>query len=169
MFELIRQFTEIAFFKAKPQDLPASNPTLPIAVVVALLTYIIASSSESDLFLSIKRAILDLLVTAVFLYGGLLLQKRPTRFYQSFSALAGAGAVINVMAIPFMFGVGSGEQVSALAGFILFLLFGWSLALSAHIFRHTFELSMPGSALAAIIYVMTAIQISQLFFQPAAA
>lgn len=164
----MKQFIEIAFFRSKPQDLPATANTLWSAVAVALFTYVIASLPDSGPGLSAQRAILDLVVTALFLYGCLVFLKRTERFQQAFSALAGSGAVINLVAAPLIYSAGGADTLPASAELILLLLFGWGVALSAYIFRDTFELSLASSTMIAFAYVMTAIQLSQMIFTPMA-
>ncbi len=166
MLALVRQFFEIAFFRAKPQDLPVGSTVLVVAITLAVMTYVLASVVESSYAVAMQRALLDLGITALFIYGGLLFQKATTRFQQAFSALAGSGAVINLVAVVLMLGHSPGEPASSLLTFMYLLLFGWSVALCAHIFKHTFDLERAGSTLVAIVYIIFAIQISQWVIPP---
>lgn len=160
---LVRQFIDIALFRAKPQDLPAQQSVFLLATILSFVTYVLGSWPESGGLLAIQRALLDLAVTALFIYGGLQFQGKTERFRQSFSALAGAGAVINVIAVPIILSLG-GEQLQGFGVIILLLLYGWTMAVCAHVFRYSFDLGPVGSAVSSVIYIITAIQISHLIF-----
>ena len=166
MLAVVKQFVDIALFRSKPQDLPAGNAVLVLAVTLALITYVFAGMAESGFSGALQRALLDLVITALFLYSGLTFVKKTPRFIQAFSALAGSGAVINAAAVILMIGRQPEQPVSTLLTIMFLLLFGWSVALCAHIFRHTFDLEQAGSTLVAIVYIVLAIQISQMVFPP---
>ncbi len=163
MLALLRQFIDIALFRAKPQDLPAGQSLLIVATAISFITYVLGSWPESGGIIAIQRALLDLAITALFIYGGLQFQRKTERFVQSFSALAGAGAVINVVAVPLILTLG-GDQLQTIGALILLMLYGWTMAVCAHVFRYTFELGPAGSAVVSIVYIITAIQISHLVF-----
>lgn len=163
MLALLRQFIDIALFRAKPQDLPAAPSVLLVATALSFVTYVLGSWPESGGLLAIERALLDLAVTALFIYGGLQFQRKTERFQQSFSALAGAGALINIVAVPLILGVG-GDQIQSTGALLLLLLYGWTMAVCAHVFRYTFDLGPVGSAMVSVVYIITAVQISHLIF-----
>jgi len=169
LLALARQFIDIALLRAKPQDLPADTGVLVLAVCLALFTFLVASLPEAEPGMALQRALLDLVVTGLFIYGGLLYQRRVSRFTQAFSALAGAGAVINLAAAVVTAGLRPGEQASTLVMVLSLLLLAWSLALCAHVFRHTFTVSAPAGALIALVYVIIALQISHLLYPSGAA
>lgn len=160
---LVRQFIDIALFKAKPQELPAEQSVLLFAMILSFVTYVLGSWPESGGLLAIQRALLDLSVTGLFIYGGLQFQGKTERFQQSFSALAGAGSVINVVAVPIILSLG-GDQLQGFGVIVLLVLYGWTMAVCAHVFRYTFELGPVGSAVSSVIYIVTAVQISHLIF-----
>jgi hypothetical protein len=159
---LIRQFIDIATFKAKPQDLAANSETLFISVALSLLTYVVASSADASLLNAMQRALLDLVIMALFLFVGLRLQGRRNRFNQAFSALAGAGAILNTIAIPLMYSFST--ATSNIAAFLLLLLLVWSVAIYAHVFKYTFTVQSLISKVLAVAYILAAISITELVF-----
>ncbi len=164
MLEVIKKFIAIALFKGKPQDLKEDTNTLVVAMVFALATYVMATISKTGFSQAVLQALLDLIISALFFYGALYYQKRLNRFNQAFSALIGSGSVINVIAIPVLMSLDSEQTLSSIASLFFIFLFGWSLALCAYIFRNTFELNQMKGILAAVIYVFTVINLSQLVF-----
>ncbi|MDO6461034.1 hypothetical protein Q4485_10030 [Granulosicoccaceae sp. 1_MG-2023] len=155
---LFQRFLQIALFRAGPQDLPAGNRPPVVAVLAALLAYMLSGLGVQAVGPALAQFGVDLLVTALFLYGGLQFQKRTARFAQAFAALMGSSAVINLAAVPVWLGMN--DQISAAGSLFLLLLLGWSMAVCAHVFRHTFELSAAAAAVVAVCYLVTSMAVS---------
>lgn len=162
---VVRQFIGIALLRDRPQDLPSTQLVLVTAMVLGFLTFTLASLFENNGTTAVLRALLDQVVAALFIAGGLQFQRRTERFVQAFSALVGAGAVLNVMAVPLLAAVGK-QPLDLVLSILMLILYAWNLALCAHVFRHTFSLQAIGSAVVAVCYVVTAVQISWLLLPP---
>ena len=158
MQSLFQRFIQIAFFRAGPQDLPWGNQAAMIASLAALVVYLLSGIGTQAVGPAMAQFGVDLIVTALFIFGGLMFQKRTARFAQSFAALMGASAVINLAAVPVWFST-SGSIGSAGSLFLLLIL-GWSMAVCAHVFRLTFELSGFSSSIVAVCYLVTSMAIS---------
>ena len=160
LFWIIRDFFNIALFRTAPEDLPANSQTLVLAIAFALFSYTIAGAFAAGLVYAFMQGLVDMLVSAVFIYAVLQVQGRLNRFYQTYSALAGSAATINIFAAPLLLTVTDGAM-PALASILLLLLFTWSLALCAYIFRHAFEITQRFSVIVAVLYVLLVISITQ--------
>jgi len=138
----------------KPQDLPAGETQLYTALSLNFVTYVLALISFTGFGGAVMHAAIDLACTGLFLYLGLRIVGRLPRFEQAYGAICGAGAVLNLAAIPLLqlTMVPEGGTPSSLAIFARFLLLVWSLSLVGHVLRHTFSIRMFTSILIAVIY-----------------
>lgn len=154
---------------AKPQDLPAGENQLFIAIAFNFVTYVLALAGLVGIGGATLHAAVDLACTGLFIYLGLMLVGRLPRFEQSYGALCGAGAILNLAAIPILHLTVATEVpqtafASGLGDFARFILLVWSLSLVGHVLRHTFSLSMFVSILIAVAYyVLITIVLSWLF------
>lgn len=160
MQSLFQRFIQIAFFRAGPQDLPWGNQPAVVASLAAFVVYLLSGIGTQAVGPAIAQFGIDLILTALFIYGGLLFQKRTPRFTQSFAALMGASAVINMAAVPIWLTMS--DQISGAGSIFLLLLLGWSMAVCAHVFRLTFELSTVSSTIVAVCYLVTSMTVSSL-------
>jgi len=96
---LLKHYFNIAFLMGKPQDLPAGETQMFIALVLNFVTYVVALMTFNGFGEAAMHAAIDLGCTGLLFYFGLRLVNRVARFEQAFGALCGAGAVLNVVAI----------------------------------------------------------------------
>ena len=138
---------------AKPQDLPAGEHQLLTGVVLSAVTYVLAVASFDGISNAIVQASIEIGLTGLLFWVGLSIVNRTARFAQAFGGLCGANAMLQIVAIP-IFMSGNGAEFTAVDAFSQFFLIVWSLSLMGHVFRHTFETSIPVSiAVAFIFYV----------------
>ncbi len=168
MYWYVKKFVAIALFKLKPQDIPATSNTLIHAAIFGMITYILAGVSAAGFVQAMQQALLDFVLSGLFILGFLYVQGRLSRFIQAYSALIGSGAVVNFVASPILLSVNPDQAFSEFISLLLLLLFMWSLALCAFIFKATFELSHSRSILIAVIYVLSVISLTQWVFPSAA-
>lgn len=150
----------------KPQDLPAGDHQMVIAVVLNFVTYFIALISLYGIGTAALHAVLDIACTGLFLYVALALTGKLLRFPQSFGAICGAGAILNIAAIPMLRlePDRSAEAAMGLAELAQFVLLVWSLSLVAHVLRHTFNIRMFTSIGVAVLYYLFIVTLlSQIF------
>lgn len=157
-------FLQIALFSKKPQDLPANMSTFVLSLSLAITIYILATAADFGLFQAMLRAIADLTLLAFFLYAGLYILNLTPRFLQSYSAMVGAGAVINLAALPLLLGFDSDQTPTIVALVSLLLFYAWNLGLSAHIFRNAFGVTLPAGIIVAMAYMFVSISVSQWMF-----
>ena len=158
MSALLRQYFDIAFLMGRPQDLPGGERQMQVGLALGLATYVAALAGELGTGRALVLALLDVGITGASLYAALLLTSRTARFAQAFGGYCGAAAFVNLAALPiYLFGRdGSVDDGPSLAEFVLLM---WTLCLLGHVIRHTFEVRLATSILAAFVYflVMTSL------------
>jgi hypothetical protein len=97
----------------------------------------------------------------------LQIRANPERYVQTVSALAGAGVVIGVLALPLVYSLFSSASHGNADSFALFaylMAFAWLLVVYGHIYRHALSIGMAMGVLVAFGYVMlTSLAIETLF------
>lgn len=158
MRNLALALRDLCLFRVRPQDLPWA-PTL---LTTLLAASIIVDAVTGALLGKPGMALAASLIGFAVLLGGLwvLLQLagKRERFVQAALALVGASLVFGLLAVPVQLLLGElPEDLADLAEaqtFGMLLLAGlgmWSLAVMAHILRHTLEKSFFGGLLLALM------------------
>jgi len=159
--QLLKKYFDIAFLMAKPQDLPAGSGQLHIAVVLNFVTYVLALLRFDGVGKASLHAAIDIACVAALFYAGLAFTKQLARFNQAFGAICGASAILNLVGFV-LFSLTydktdpSGSQLAQLSFFVLMV---WTLSLLAHVLRHTFNLHMFNSIMAALVYYLFILQL----------
>lgn len=166
MSALLKQYFDIAFLMGKPEDLPQGNSQLYVAIVLNFLTYVLALVSFVGVGAAMMRAALDIGITSGVLYFALNLRTLLPRLQQSLGAICGAGAVLNLAAIPMLqlTEEPAGEPMSVIGIVAQFVLLVWSLSLVGHVIRHTFEVRLSTSIVAAVLYYLFIINVFGMVF-----
>jgi len=152
----------------KPQDLPAGRNQLQIAVVLNFVTYVLALVRFDGVGKASLHAAIDIACVAALFYVGLSFTKQLARFNQAFGAICGANAILNLFGL-LLFSLTINEDVASspqLAQLSLFVLIVWTLTLLAHVLRHTFNLRIFNSVMAALVYYLFILQLLS-FISPA--
>ncbi|MEE9336125.1 MAG: hypothetical protein V3U65_18720 [Granulosicoccaceae bacterium] len=155
LLTLLQQYARIALLMAKPQDLPAGAHQMLTGIVLCAITYVLAVASIDGVLRAIAQAFIEIGLTGLLFWVGLSIVNRSARFAQAFGGLCGANAMLQIVAIPVFMG-GNGAEFTAIGAFSQFFLIVWSLSLLGHVFRHTFETSIPVSiAVAFLFFIFT--------------
>lgn len=160
----LRQYVDLAFLQAKPQDVPATRASLALAMSVAFLTYVFVAASLYGVTLAIAHAIVDLALSAGFLWGAVNFRRLTSRFEQAFTAMCGASGVFNLAAWPILYGLSSGASASGAQALALMMFYVWSVIFSAHIYRHTLNLTFGSALLLAVSYFILALSVNEFIF-----
>lgn len=167
MGKLIGRFIDICLLRAGPQDLPASGMLL----VLTLLAYIVSGMIVLLPSTSFGSAVVQALVDAVLLAGLLRLTLRwrgfSSRFGQTLTALAGAGAFQGMIAWPLVASVHHANAQGLVAPFqslLLLALFMWTLLVIGHILRHALSTSYAAGFLFGAVYVTLSMGLLSWFF-----
>ena len=98
MTNLITTFLNICLLREGPEVLPSSQAFLATMIVISLGVSILIGSMVYDVTGAMLTSFAGLFLSFVFVR--LLLLKRPERFLQTFSAILGTVALINIISIP---------------------------------------------------------------------
>ena len=151
----------------KPQDLPSSGTLLALVLVAHTLVGVAVAAVDLRFGPALAAGVIDTALMCGLTTGLLILRTMRERTVQTLTALAGAGTIIGFLAYPVSLWLhdahNANEQLPAL-GLLLLAVLGWSLAVSAHIFRHA--LSAPyyiGLLISVAFYWISARMLSSLF------
>ncbi len=165
MARLLQLFGDILVFRAGPQDVPASVTLLVITLLASLLASMLVGLHAFAPALAVGRTLFETGLSAGLLVGLLRVYGYGERFLQSFTALCGVSAILALLAWP-LFGIiverPAEDGLAALAMLMLWLLFFWSLLVTAHILRNTLALRWTGGLLLALAYILLAAGVTEL-------
>jgi len=163
MSALLHKFVQIALLRASPQELPGFSMVLWIAIASVFVTSfagLLFAYPFTDAFI---RCLAAIVIPAAILYAALQMKRTPSRFLQCYAAICGASAVVYVLALPLMptfFAASLGTLSGKLVVMVILLLDVWMLLITAHIFKHTFDVGMAtGVSLALGLMVLTLLAI----------
>lgn len=168
MQALIVFFVELCALRRPPQDLPASKILLGLALIADLsVGSLVGVAAGISGWMSLLQGLVEIAFMLAVLYAALAGLKMPARFLQSATALLGSGALLGLLALlPLSFNP-TGHAETNLAAFGALLLLGlavWGVAVTGHILRHTFEITLgQGTAVAIVFEIVTIILITYLF------
>ena len=165
MIDLLTRLVFIVGLRLGPQDLPPGIRVLLACLgLYALVTGISLIDSNRDIHPA------TLLLIAMMLPLGLawiVLKWRglAARWEQTVAALFGSSAVLSLITLPL--NLLGGDQPGALLALVLLLVFFWSFAVDAHIWRHALNVTYStGLAVAAVFFGITLIALNLLAGSP---
>jgi len=150
-----------------PQDLPASSVLLKLSLLVYFVTGLPSLLENVDIEKAVLAQALDVLVLMLFTYLCLQAFTKLERYTQTLIALAGVGAIFQLVVLPILFEFQDVEEASqAMLGISLLLLalVSWNLAVIAHIFRESFSVRLPAAMALTICYVFITLSVRKFFF-----
>lgn len=160
MLWILNQFLKIALLTGKPYEVPGDHATLRLAVLLSFITHVVAIWGIYTPGAVVGQAILELVMTAAALYIGLSVFGKPERFVQSYAALCGASAILNLAFIPVIYAsLGSqtsNAEPSTIISFASFFFLVWSISIVARVVRFSFDTNIPVSILVSLGYLMLA-------------
>lgn len=130
MWSLISVLFDIALHRRGPEELPASQTLLRLALVaygvVLLATLSIVPTTQAELLVVVIRPVVD--IAALYLL--LNLTNKTERFLQAATATFGVAVILNVLALPVLYwdealAAPPGEMTGPAV--LLLLMFFWSL------------------------------------------
>lgn len=166
MAELIRKYLQLVLLRITPQELPGQPIALWISVAAAFATSLAGLLFAYRFGDAVLRCVLAILVPGVLVYAMLGVKNLQSRFVQSYSALCGSAAVIYLIALPLLpsfFTAAADSSAGKLIIFVVLLLDIWTLLITAHIFKHTFEVGFASAiSLAVVMMIVTLLTIETL-------
>ena len=149
MNHLLHTVFDLLRLRAGPQDLPA-DPRLTGMVIVAYVAQAIFTSQALGGENEPTRSLMAIAIQFGAVAAMLLYRRNPERLQQTLMAFAATGIVVSLIAFGLLL-QSDPQQNQPLLALFWFLIFGWSLAVDANIFRHALNVSMP---IAMLITVM---------------
>lgn len=144
---LLRALLHLCLFRLGPQDMPAAQSvllrTVALDLTVGYVTLRTVTDSAGALLILVAGTGLALGFLALALY----LRDRRARFVQTATALFGADLILSIAALPINL---TGAQGAA--SWLLLLILGWYLAVTAHVFRHALDFPRPAAWAVALAY-----------------
>lgn len=160
MASVLQTYVNMLQLRAGPQDLPANDRVFLGSVIALVGVSLVVASSIYPIRLALVRIGLDLLLQIVVVASLLQWAGHPRRFRQTFSALCGTGVLLVLLMWPLIDILqdrAPGDSLTGAATVGLFGLYGWSVAVIAHILRHALEIRMSQAVLLALGYFIGAI------------
>ena len=168
MIRLLLRFLDICLLRLTPQDLPASSFLLGLS----LLMYAALAFGTALLSLPLLPAAM-LTVVDVGLIAGLLwillwIRDMVNRFPQALSALYGAGAVMQLIALPLILWQSASVSAPAqgVSALLLWVWLLWHLLVVGHVLRHAVNTILPLGTLLALLYVFISFSVTRTIFFP---
>lgn len=151
--------------RSGPQDLPSSWP-LTIAVMAVYLGEGMLTSQQLEGADSTARTLFSAAVQFLAVVVMLRIRRHPQRLQQTLLAFAGTGIIIGLVAFGLLLQANPDQNQPVLAlGW--FVVFGWSLAVDAHIYRHALSIAMSQGMLIAVgLLAVTYVLMQVLFNMP---
>ncbi len=157
MQALIFRFFDICLLRAGPKDLPSSLFLLRLVVVVSTIVGVFLNLPTEGFSQSLAISLLDVVFLTAFLYVGLKLRDRLSRFRQSLTALMGTSIIIGLIMMPFMFALVAAkldDEPAPMALQMFLLLLVWDVAVFAHIIRHSFDIRFAYGFMVSLGYLI---------------
>lgn len=171
MFALLRPFLELCLFRCGPQDLPVSGLLLAITLATHVFTGLLLSTPSLAVPQALLAGVLDTGLLGCLTLSVLYLQRHSARLTQTLTALAGAGTLLGLLALPFTAWLhmahGAGDDTS-MPALTLLLLLGWSVAVAGHILRSALSTGFMFGLVVAIVFYWVSINVLNTVFPPPA-
>ena len=149
--------------RAGPQDLPVSWPLTALVFAVFVALGILTSQGlggEDNAGRTLLSVFIQLLAVMVLLR----LRGHPERLPQTLLAFAATGIVVSLVAFGFLVQADP-ERNQPLLALAWFVVFGWSLAVDANIYRHALAVPMAQGVLISVVVLGISYAAMQLLFQ----
>lgn len=147
---MLATLVNICRLRANPQDLPASNTLLALALGAYFATGLFGTVLGLDWANALTAATVSTLLLVAVMHTALLLRNLKARVPQTLTALAGCAALIRLVA-----GVAIWLLHTAVPPWVLSLPFEiWAIVVYGHILRHAFSISLPLGVTFAFLYMI---------------
>ena len=156
---LLNVFLQIMLLKQRPDVLPSSVFLFGMLLVVNLLIGVGSFLLDFNFLQSLLRTLVDMIISLAFVYLLLLAVNKVNRSLQTMIAMLGISAILNALSFPLLLVLPAVKTIIGPAGFMLYLLFFWHIAIMGHIFRHAVSVNLATGLLIAFSYVLIAMSV----------
>ncbi|RMD78669.1 MAG: hypothetical protein D6809_05350 [Gammaproteobacteria bacterium] len=170
LLPILRTFWEICLLRLGPQDLPASPLLAALATAAYLLVGWLLGLVRLPAGQAFLASLLDTLLLAVLARIVLWVRDLGRRFLQTYTALAGSGAVLGLVILPVLLWEGRGGtgEAAALLPLLLLAWTVWGLVVMAHILRHALGIRFVTAVGLSLVYLYLALRVVRAVLGPAA-
>lgn len=157
-----REFLDICLFRRAPQDLPASNTLLGLAVLLSACGSLVLARSSLAWPRAAASAFIETLFMLAAVYLILTLQGLTGRWLKTVTAVAGTNAVLIIISLPllaWLLAAQNQDMNSSLPGLLFLCLIIWNVMVLGHIFRHALSTYFPLGVLVALGYYSLSIMV----------
>ena len=170
MLRTLKLFVDICLLRAPPQDLPHSvSLELLTLLTYTALSYVLALSSTTP-GTALAAALVDVGMLVGLAYAGLWILDLKNRMTKLVTALAGSGAVWQLVALPVMALLADASDkipdttLAGLSYVLLLALVAWAIFIIGHILRHALNMKFSFALGIALLYVYTSMRVGSALF-----
>jgi hypothetical protein len=163
MFEIIKLFFGICFFRKSPEDIPHSFWLFQLALASYAVIGFLVLFLAKDFLSTLLQLGVEVLLVLFFTWGMLQFYGKPARYYQTATALLGTDAVISFCALPVMSAL-SAQMWPNVAIILLLLMMLWHLVVTGHILSHAFSRSFWLGLILAFCYIVISYRVIDFLF-----
>lgn len=167
MLQLLKLFVDICLLRAGPQDLPVSPVLMVLTALVYFGTSLLLFNINATLRMSLAVGAMDTLLLFGFTVLMLQFRRQPERLPQTFSALAGTGALLGMCALPLVeIMVRAQEQGNDIPGIAIgwLALLLWSFSVFGHIVRHAISVPLSLGIGIGVLFAVVSIALVNMIF-----
>lgn len=168
MLPLLNQFWGICLLRVAPQDLPASRSLMGVSLLCYFAVSLAVAWIQLGTHLTLPAALLDTAFLAAVTGVVLWVRSYLHRYTQTFTALAGSGALLGLVALPILAWqkqVGAGPDAGfTLPGLLLLLWTAWNIVVVGHVLRHALSTMFAVGIVVAVVYMHLAFQLARVLF-----
>jgi hypothetical protein len=170
VLSLILPFVEIALHRRGPEHLPASRFLFGLVLAICLAVEVLRTGLLNDPANPILAALIQFALELAFIWCLLRAFERQPRFVQTACAVFGTDTLLNLLALPLVLwyrGLAAAPTEITLPQVLQFLLWVWSLDISASIMSRALERPYVVALAIVIGYVMLSASLHFTLFPPA--
>ena len=167
MQALIFRFFDICILRAGPQDLPSSLFLLRLIVVLSAIVGTFLNLPTEGFSQSLAISLFGVVILTAFLYIGLKLRNKLSRFRQTVIAAMGTSIILDLILMPFVYTLYAAQldgESSPIALQMLLLILLWGVTVFAHIIRHSFEIRFGYGFIVSLGYLVLSWTLADLVF-----
>jgi len=140
MIKFIHLFWQVCTFKLGPQDMPYSGYLLLFSSVAYALVSVMVAALSLSFGQALVSGLLEVALIGAMTQLLLWIRELTARFYQTFIALMGSGAIIGALIWPLqLMQISAGDEPLLLPSLIALGLLVWNVTIVGHILRHAIK------------------------------
>lgn len=169
MLPLLNQFWGICLLRVAPQDLPTSRSLMGMSLFFYFAVSLSVGWVQLAPNLAFPAALLDTAFLAAMTGAVLWVRSYLHRYTQTFTALAGSGALMGIVALPVLAwqqqsGTTPPDSGFTLPSLLLLLWTAWNIVVVGHVLRHALSTMFVVGIVVAVVYMHLAYSLARVLF-----